>query len=1121
MMELKKIKKYASEARISFKSAISQRLNQIDKSQSLIAKITDIGEEQVIEQAAYTWFNRLGVIRYLELNEKLSHGYRVLSHPTLAESFQITAVLHELCEDFSIDKPDVIALQLDGDKEEALFRLALLGQCRQLSQSFPFLFAESEGWVDELLPNDLTRSQSIIRFFVDNLEEDYWTSLDVFSELFSAYYADIKKELPKKIGLTELAKATQVTEPAWLSQYMVENALARRWKELCPESRVTDGLGYYLAEPTQPEHVSSHIAKVSKGTQADPQDIKVLDAACGSGRNLLLAYDLLSRIYLEKGYRNRDIPQAIFDNNLFGLDIDERAVQVASLLLVLRAGVEDKRFLTRGYKPTILNLGKLGGLGAIASTKEVERSDYDPEQKRVLIKALTQKYDVVATYPPNLGIIGAADSLAQLKDVAKTDYPETKSNLATMFFSRTLNLLKPDGFAALILKDSWLFLGRYEKMRNLLFNQHAVATLVHMGRGVIPDLHQMNAVVIRNSHLPDFEARYCFVENTDIEDNIIVDDTDGEKEVSVLPRPRYFPPKNDRYVTNSLAKMSVVPTKPLSYWVSSGVQQAFKKGQPFKLSVATLPMGKNIDRDKYVRYWWELDASNVGTGGSWRPIVSGGEYRRWYGNLNSYVNSANNDIAGLGQVVPAVSNSWTALSPKFNAREVPTGCISDPSGPCFAMESSGSDTSKQNRLFQLGLMNSTVFDQLVKTVYPEGVLGSIRAGDLAVLPIESSQKEAIAGITATLVDYAKNDWHSVETSTGFTTQVLLAEQSVSCSDSIAHDFTALKASHCQFTSEVASFESMLNEHVNASYSLDEGEISPVAISDLSFYSNPYVAQGIQSSSAITPEDKKKVFDTYQSNQIEGLISFFVGCLMGRFSCLTTGLVYAGTANENFKETYTSDYYGDFLPDDDGIVPLATESWLFNDDATARFSDFVKGIWGKDTLQENLTFVADSLCLHAIKPKAGEISTDTIRRYFSSQFFTNHCKTYKQRPVYWLISSGKEKAFECLVYLHRYSEGTLSRMRTEYFIPLMSKYESQHDSLSEQIVEATGTEQRRIEKEIKTIEKKQAELRKFDEELKHYAEMRISLDLDDGVKANYGKFGNLLANVKAIHGKAVK
>jgi SAM-dependent methyltransferase len=1120
-MELKKIKKYASEARKYFKSAIGQRLSTIDKSQSLTDKLADIGEEQVIEQAAYTWFNRLGAIRYLELNEKLSHGYRVLSHPTLAENFQITAFLQEVSEDFAIDKSDVIALQLDGNKEETLFRLALQGQCRQLSRSFPFLFTESEGWVDELLPNNLTRTQSIIRFLVDNIDEAYWGSLDVFSELFSAYYAEVKKELPKKIGLTELAKATQVTEPAWLSQYMVENALARRWKELCPESTVADGLGYYLADPAQPEHVSAHIAKISDGTQADPQDIKVLDAACGSGRNLLLAYDLLSRIYAEKGYRNRDIPQAIFDNNLFGFDIDERAVQVASLILVLRAGVEDKRFLTRGYKPTILNLGMLDGLGAIASATEVERSDYDQEEERVLVKALTQKYDVVITYPPNLGIIGAADSLARLKDVAKADYPETKSNLATLFFSRSINLLKPDGFAALILKDSWLFLGRYEKMRNLLFNKYTVTSLAHMGRGVIPDLHQMNAVVIRNSHLPDFEARYCFIDNMDIEDNIKVNNTDSEKEVSVLPRPHHFPPNNRRYVTNSLAKMSAVPTKPLSYWVSSGVQRAFTKGQPFKSSVATLSMGKNIDRDKYVRNWWELDASNVGTNGSWRPIVSGGEYRRWYGNLNGYVNTANEHIATLDQMVPAVSNSWTALSPKFNAREAPAGCVSDPSGPCFAMEYSDADEYKQTRLFQLGLLNSIAFDQMVKTVYPEGVLGSIRASDLAVLPIESSHKEAIADVTSTLVDYAKKDWHSVETSTGFKAHALLAEQGMRCSDSIENDLDALKASQCQFTTEVESFESTLNDHVNVSYALDESEIAPVAVSDLSFYSNPYAGHGVQSSGDIAPEDKKKVFNAYQSNQIESLISFFVGCLMGRFSCKNTGLIFAGTTNENFKETYNAGSYGDFLPDDDGIVPLATESWIFNDDATARFNDFVKRIWGEVNLQENLKFVADSLCLHAIKSKAGEISMDTIRRYFSTQFFTSHCKTYKQRPIYWLISSGKAKAFECLVYLHRYSEGTLSRMRTEYVVPLMSKYESQHDSLSEQIIEATGTEQRRIEKEIKVLEKKQAELRLFDEELKHYAERQISLNLDDGVKANYGKLGNLLANVKAIHGKAVK
>ena len=251
------------------------------------------------------------------------------------------------------------------------------------------------------------------------------------------------------------------------------------------------------------------------------------------------------------------------------------------------------------------------------------------------------------------------------------------------------------------------------------------------------------------------------------------------------------------------------------------------------------------------------------------------------------------------------------------------------------------------------------------------------------------------------------------------------------------------------------------------------------------------------------------------------ISFSVGCMMGRYSLDREGLVYAYSGNEGFKSLEAEEAFKTFPADDDGIIPLASEEWLFDDDATTRFKEFVKTVWGNETLDENLEFVAESLCLHALKPVKGESANDTVRRYFSKQFFKDHCKTYKKRPIYWLFSSGKEKAFECLVYLHRYNESTLSRMRTEYVTPLMGKFDAQYTLLSEQQVQATGTEARRIEKELKTLDKKQAELRTFDEQLKHFAEKRITLDLDDGVKANYGKFGNLLADVKAIHGKAVK
>lgn len=1114
-MELKLIKKYALEARILFKAAIKSQLNLIDKSDDLIAKISKFGEEEVVEQAAYTWFNRLCAIRYLELNDKLPHGFRVLSHPLQTNAFQIVENLEELTDEFNLDKSQVIELVLEGIHDEKLFRMALLGQCEQLALGINQLFGEDTQWVNQLLPCDLTRTKSIVRFVVDGLDESFWRTLDVFNQLFSVYYADIKKELPKKIGIKELAKATQTTEPKWVSQYMVENTLARRWLELFPDSTIASSLGFFLPDAEQPDEINQHIANIATTPSYDLRELKFLDAACGSGRNLCLAYDILVNIYLEKGFRARDIPQEIFEHNLVGFDIDERAIQISSLILVLRAAEQDRRFLTRGYQPNVLLLSDANGLGAIASPEQIG----DGKNSSAIKKALEQKYDVVVTYPPNLGILGADESLINLKEVAKKDFAETKSNLATMFFSRTLDLLKPDGFTSLILKDSWMFMSRYEKMRDILFDNHSICSLAHLGRGVIPDQHQMNAVVIRNSHLPSFEARYCFTSNADIIDKQINESSDTLEEQYILPKPKSFPSDNSRNVCNSLAKMSNVPTKPLSYWASEGLQNAFSLGQVFKSSVTTLPAGKNIDRDKFVRQWWELNHHDLDSEqGNWKPIVSGGDYRRWYGNINGYVNAKTPEISKLNQQLETKVNSWTALAPTFNAREVPPGAVYDASGPCFAP--SRNITDEQTRLFQLGLLNSSMFNRLVKTVYPEGVLGSVRPNDLAVLPIVDDEKTAIANTVEQLVKCSKEDWHGVETSIAFGSHPIMLEHIQTSSTLIEDDFSTIESDTHEFVNYITSLEQSLNEYIDESYQIDVSEREVISASDLSFYKNPYFTIGTNLDGSQAAY-KAKVFKTFRSDTAVSLISYIVGCIMGRFSYTGDGVAFANQDVSQFKSLLNKEVYSGFQPDDDAIVPLAEDSWVYEDDATGRVIEFIKEVWGSECLSQNINFIAESLNLNAINPRKAESAENTIRRYLSTQFFKDHVTKYARKPIYWLFSSGKEKAFECLVYMHRYNEGTLSRMRTEYVIPLIGTYEAQYNLLSEQQLQATGTESRGIEKDLKSLEKKQAELRTFDEQLKHYAEMRITLDLDDGVKANYGKFGNLLADVKAIHGKAVK
>ncbi|HCE2597612.1 TPA: hypothetical protein NGU34_002443 [Vibrio parahaemolyticus] len=440
--------------------------------------------------------------------------------------------------------------------------------------------------------------------------------------------------------------------------------------------------------------------------------------------------------------------------------------------------------------------------------------------------------------------------------------------------------------------------------------------------------------------------------------------------------------------------------------------------------------------------------------------------------------------------------TWTDITSGGSSfRYMPEGGTFDMAGPTAFFN------SKEQLWNALGIFNSKFVDVALPILNPtlHAQLRDIRAipQPSKYFDVQQEVKEAIR--------LSKDDWDSLEVSIDFQQPSILKNNS----NSLKETFNENVKHALSMTLQLKHYEEEINKKVLASFGL-LGEIdTEVELSRISLSCNPeFYCQSTKCSQG----------DFYQCNQMISLASYFIGNIMGRFSLDREGLVYSHSGNDGFKELVIDGAYKTFPADDDGIVPLADEDWVFEDDATTRFREFVKTVWGEEHLQENLDFVAESLCLDAIKAKKGESSIDTIRRYFSTQFYKDHLKTYKKRPIYWLFSSGKAKAFECLVYLHRYNEGTLSRMRTEYVTPLMGKLESRKNILEDSKATASGAELRAIDKELKTIEKKQAELVTFDEELKHLAEMKISLDLDDGVKVNYGKFGNLLADVKAIHGK---
>ncbi|PKG98621.1 BREX-1 system adenine-specific DNA-methyltransferase PglX [Paraglaciecola sp. MB-3u-78] len=532
------------------------------------------------------------------------------------------------------------------------------------------------------------------------------------------------------------------------------------------------------------------------------------------------------------------------------------------------------------------------------------------------------------------------------------------------------------------------------------------------------------------------------------------------------------------------------------------------------------------NNDRFVRSWWELtrrkialDCSDVDefvhNQSMWAPYNKGGGNRKWYGLNESVVNWENNgqEIKAIKHSVVANENmyfqpgiTWstvsTSKSPGF--RKYGHGFIFDNKGASIRVD------CEEHLIFISSILNSVIVSEIIAELAPSV---SLQPGDIAKTPIINYTPISHKGIVERsneLIKLSKKDWDNSELSWDFK-ENFLTNQKNSKLKLIIHSYI----DDCiELTEKMSQYESANNRELLTHYGLEAAFNEKVNLSDITINANPLYRYK-------SNELNSLIIEKFKSDLNRELVSYSIGCMMARYSLDREGLVYAHAGNEGFKELVVEGAYQTFPADDDGIIPLASEDWLFDDDATTRFSEFVKTVWGAENLSENLTFVAESLRLHALNPKKGEGAMDTIRRYFSTQFFKDHCKTYKKRPIYWLFSSGKEKAFECLVYLHRYNEGTLSRMRTEYVTPLMGKYEHHHSSLQQQILEGSTEQKRLAEKALKDLEKKQAELRTFDEQLKHHAEKRISLDLDDGVKVNYGKFGNLLADVKNIHGVAVK
>jgi type II restriction/modification system DNA methylase subunit YeeA len=1178
-MNRNKLKTYAPQARRDFIQAVTDRATQFGltakkiepmteqgevvliagqpfpksvgaKRKKLEARIQKLGFDQTMEAMAYTWFNRLVAIRFMELHGYLEHGFRVLSHPD--GHTQPELLEHAQHVDLpGLDQKKVVELKLDGTKEEELYRLLLLAQCNALHKALPFLFETIDDETELLLPDLLLHSDSLIRNLVNEIPEEDWQEVEIIGWLYQFYISDKKDEVIGKVVASEdIPAATQLFTPNWIVKYLVQNTLGRQWLATYPQSALRQQMEYYIEPAEQTPEVQEQLKAITP-TILNPEELTLLDPACGSGHILVEAYDLFKAIYQERGYSPRAIPALILTKNLFGLEIDDRAAQLAAFALMMKARTDASRIFDSEAKPNILSFENSQGMNAadiayalnssipsmpdghvspshitallalfenaktfgsliqIPPSLATKLPDIEQRLNEVLthgdlthtpahvLKPLLQQarylsrhYNAVVANPP---FMGNRDFGPELKVFLKGTYKTFDKNLFSAFIIRGRTLTSPSGLIGFVTPFVWLFISSYESLRRTILTDTSIVNMVKPSYTAFFEVAtvQFAAFVLHNMRI-DILGTY-----------LDLGYLGSAESQPLMLRTILLDRKHSGRHLCVHSDFLQIPGTTIAFWTSPRIRNVFAGSVPLE-NVAPAKHGMSTGNNaKFLRRWFEVGftaltigcktrAEAASTGKKWFPYNKGGEYRKWYGNNEFVVNYQDNgrdmrqgfdDGTNRGfrhdnfERYFSKSLTWSFISSySFGVRYCDNG---------FIFDVGGSSAFPENGKLEVvaGLLCSKLSALFMQALNPTA---NMQVGNVASIPffedrisvcnkeITSTVKEAIA--------LAKIDWDMRETSWDFALCSLI--DPMSGTQSLSESFRSWESKCRDRIARMKELEEENNRLFIEAYELQD-ELSPEI-----------------------PDDEITLYRPDREEDTKRLISYAIGCMMGRYSLDDWGLIYAKSGNLGFDASrYTS-----FPADEDGILPLTESNW-FPDDAASRFEKFIATVWPTEHLHENLNFVAESL-----GSKKGESPRETIRRYVAAEFYKHHISMYKKRPIYWLFSSGKQRGFQALVYLHRYNEGTLARMRTEYVIPLLGKMTARIDHLADDIAAASSSQHRkRLETDRAIIVKQLSEVQSFEEKLRNCADQRIKLDLDDGVKANYGKFGDLLAEVKAITG----